>query len=32
LKLGVNNKDDYATLVATEKWPTNNGGSATVEQ
>lgn len=26
LKLGVNNKDDYATLVTTDKWPTMING------
>ena len=26
LKLGVNNKDDYATLVSTDKWPTKIQG------
>ena len=26
LKLGVNNKDDYATLVATDKWPAKING------
>ena len=26
LKLGVNNKDDYATLVSTDKWPTKIRG------
>jgi hypothetical protein len=26
LKLGVNNKDDYATLMSTDKWPTKING------